>query len=118
MCDNGFLKEETKLCRKKKQKKLCKKNKALEEKIFCKKQKIAKNKTLQQKQNSAKKQNFAKNKTLQKTKHCKKQMTSVNLEDEFEAAADLLLADSGHLGRGCRDDWRAEVGNSFATLTR
>ena len=45
-------------------------------------------------------------------------MTKENLEDEFEASADLLLADSGHLGRGCRVDWRAEVGNSFASLTR
>ena len=42
----------------------------------------------------------------------------VELQDELEAAADLLLADSGHLGRGCRGDWRAEVGNSFASLTR
>ena len=45
-------------------------------------------------------------------------MTKENLEDEFEASADLLLADSGHLGIGCRDDWIAEVGISFATLTR
>ena len=45
-------------------------------------------------------------------------MTKENLEDEFEASADLLLADSGHLRTGCRDDCRAEVGNSFATPTR
>ena len=61
--------------------------------------KTAKNKTLQKKKTLYKLKLYTK-KTFPKTKLCKKQMTKVNLEYEFEAATDLLFADCRHLSRG------------------
>ena len=75
----------------KKQKKTLQTNKTLQKKL--QKTKLCKKKTLY-------KLKLYTKKTFPKTKLCKKQMTKVNLEYEFEAAADLLFADCRHLSRG------------------